>query len=187
MTRRDAGQGKGSRAHFSKFPHVIGELGLTLYLRERDWRVLEAMGRHTNFATGECRTLASILMGECEIAHRKQLERSQRKLVGLGIFRRAGILYWHRIPIRRFYQCSEREIVAHVEKGCREGWFPVRIRRLLEAWRYAQELRHQADQVAVDVPELVQVQAEEVVGEIAYKGAPLKRVDWKALNREMGW
>lgn len=183
----DMGQGKEPQAHFSKLLHVVGELGLTFYLRERDWRVLEAMLRHTNFKTRECRTLGGILMRECEIAHRTQLARSQKKIVGLGIFRRAGKLYWHNIPVRRFYQCTEREIVAHVEKGCREGWFSVKIRGKLEAWKYAQELRREADVVAVDVPELVQAQAEEICPEVAYRGASLSRIDWKALNREMGW
>ena len=176
-------QVKEPQEHFSKLPHVVGELGLTRYLTVRDWRVVEAMLRAVTFKTRECRITAGRLMRDCEITHRKQLERSQRKIVALGIFKRAGVTYWGSIPIRRFYQCNEREIVTHVENGCREGHFPTWVRQRLEAWKYAQELRQQRQAVTVDTEDILALNQPEPV----YKAAYTKRTIWDELLAAQGW
>ena len=163
---------------FGKLWDVAWELGLLLELRERDWRVLAGMLKHTTKGTGECTILAGRLMQECEIEHYTQLERSQKRIVGLGIYRRAGFKNWGNLSMRRFYQCSESEIVAHVEKGCREGWFSCKIRAKLEAWKYAQALRREAkDGAPTGTQEPIEV----------WKAAKPKRINWDALIRELDW
>ena len=181
--KKDGGlQVKEPQPHFGKLWDVAWELGLLLELRERGWRVLAGMLKHTTKDTGECTILAGRLIEECEIKGNgnytpyTQLERDQKHIVGLGLYRRAGFKYWGNLPIRRFYQCTEAEIVSHVEKGCREGHFSCKIRAKLEAWKYARALRRET-KGGTGTQEPIEV----------WKAAKPKRINWDALLREQGW
>ncbi len=86
--RHVPGQRWDRKENFSKFVHLLWDLGLIQrFLKKREeFLVFLAMLRYSDFHSGECVVFIGTLMGEAGVKHATQVQRIQAKIERMGAF-----------------------------------------------------------------------------------------------------